>query len=114
VAAIFLLVVLAALGIVATRIGNGQQTIADLRILQSRASRAADAGREWGLARVMTSGCPLANPTLIALSQDLAGFTISVDCQTPAAGEYVITSKASSGVYGSPLFVQRIKTARYP
>jgi MSHA biogenesis protein MshP len=114
VTAVFLLVVLAVLGVAATRIGNGQQAMTDLRILQSRAAHAADAGLEWGIVRIGASGCPVVNPTPLAFNQDLAGIAVSVRCQSFGSGQYLITSTASSGSYGKPSFVQRTKVARIP
>lgn len=108
-AAIFLLVVLSALGAYMVSVSTTQHTNAALDVQGSRAYQAARAGIEWGLWNVLdpenrnygkgsgltvltcpggteTAGsytcqysCP-APTTLPALSGTLAGFTVTVEC----------------------------------
>ena len=78
IAAIFLLVVLAALGGFMLSFSNAQQLTSAQDVQGSRAYWAAHAGLEWALASVdATSVCPGAAPTPIE------GFTIVVTCPEP-------------------------------
>lgn len=78
VAAIFLLVVLAALGGFMLTFSSTQQLTSAQDVQGSRAYWAAQAGLEWALATVdATSACPGAAPTPID------GFTVEVTCPLP-------------------------------
>ena len=79
IAAIFLLVVLAALGGFMLSFSNTQQLTSAQDVQGSRAYWAAHAGLEWALATVdATSACPGAAPTPIQ------GFIVEVTCALPS------------------------------
>jgi MSHA biogenesis protein MshP len=101
IAALFLIVVLAGLGIVAMRIGNAQQQTINLNLLGDRAVAAATSGIQFGAAGVCSP-----KTTLKPNEGALAGFTLVVTCVT-AGPQRTITSTATSGVYGSPDYVFR-------
>ncbi len=100
IAAIFLLVVLAALGAFMLTFSNTQQLTSAQDVQGSRAYWAARGGLEWGIASVLTgSACP-ASPTVLALD----GFAVSVDCASQVFAEgganrtiYRITATANQG-----------------
>jgi MSHA biogenesis protein MshP len=104
VAALFLIVVLAALGIVAMRVGNTQQQSVNLGLLGDRAVAAATTGIQYGLNRNAAGICP--NIQWLDLKEGaLDGFDVQVTCV--AGPQTTITSTATSGVYGSPDYVFR-------
>lgn len=89
VTAIFLLVVLAALGVALVSIFNSQQQAILLDEQGARAQQAARAGIEWGLFQRLSAnggGCASGSTTTVALGGDvLDKFTVSVSC-TQVAG----------------------------
>ena len=113
VAAIFLLVVLAALGAFMVTFSNTQHLTSAQDVQGSRAYWAARAGLEWGIASASTV-CP-ATPT--TLTVDL--FTVVITCTAQAyaeAGATInmlhFTSRAStSAAVGSVGFVERSLSA---
>jgi MSHA biogenesis protein MshP len=83
VSAIFILVVLAALGAFILSISTSQQIGSALDVQGARAYHAARTGIEWGLYRQLRDGsCPGAgSPTSFApTATTLSGFTITVTC----------------------------------
>jgi len=114
IAAIFLLVVLAALGTFAMRINLGQQHDARLELQQLRAQAALDAGIEYAAARLLASGANnCAN--LASLANLLGGFSVTFNnCQYVqetingvAVHVHSVDIVTSSGAYGTPDFVFR-------
>lgn len=113
IAAIFLVVVLAALGGFMLTFSNTQQLTSAQDVQGSRAYWAARAGLEWGIASATTT-CP-ASPTTLTVDT----FTVLITCalQTyPEAGATVnilqFTSVASSaGAVGSVGFIERSVSA---
>ena len=84
IAAIFLVVVLAALGAFMLSLSNSQQVTSAQDTLGTRAYWAANAGLEWAVA-AGPGVCPAANTTLIALAAGVGpalieGFTITIKC----------------------------------
>jgi MSHA biogenesis protein MshP len=129
IAAIFLVVILAALGAFMLTFSNTQQLTAAQDLQGSRASWAARAGLEWGVASVAscatfpetpeTSKKALPGATATPATFD-GGFTVAVGCTdrvytegstAPNIHIYTITSKASSGTIGSIGYVERSMTA---
>lgn len=118
VSAIFLLVVIAALGTFAVTLSTSQQQSAALDVLGSRAYQAARAGIEWGAYQVLVnSACP--NQALAGLPNTLSGFTVNVAC-TPypvyneagnAVNMYQLSSTAFQGTPNTPNYVERNLTA---
>jgi MSHA biogenesis protein MshP len=124
IAAIFLVVILAALGAYMLTFSNTQQFTATQDVQGSRAYWAARAGLEWGIGSVAASGasppaCP-ASTTTLATTFD-GGFTVVVTCghsdyseasATPNRFIYQIPSIATSaGAVGSINYTQRSLTA---
>ncbi|HEY6772975.1 MAG TPA: PilX N-terminal domain-containing pilus assembly protein [Oxalicibacterium sp.] len=89
VSAIFLLIVLAALGVAMVTISTTQHQSSSLDIEGVRAYQAAKAGIEWGVyqqLRGSSGSCPT--------SFQISGFTVVVTCIPGEEGTAVITSKA--------------------
>jgi len=115
VSAIFLLVVIAALGTFAVTLSTTQQQSAALDVLGARAYQASRAGIEWGAYQVLQVGvCPA--PTTLAAMPALAGFTVTVTCTPYVFDEagtpvnmYQLTSTAQ-GTSPSPNYVERQMT----
>ena len=115
IAAIFLIVVLAALGMFAVRISATQQQTTNFAILEARAAAAAQAGIEFGANRALATPSSCVGASTLNLSEAaLAGFTVKVTCVgTPHVAvpktyhSYVLNSTATKGVYGKPDFVSR-------
>ena len=129
VAAIFLLVVLAALGAFMVTFSTVQHTTSAQDLQGVRAYQAARAGTEWGAYQILRNpgaGFALAcqpgptSPVLPALAPTLANFTVTVACtatqydegsRTAAGGNplwvYRVTSTATSGVVGQTGYIER-------
>lgn len=116
VAAVFLIVVLAAVGAFAVQVAMSDSQGGNLEVLETGTQAAADAGIGYaaGLALGAAGTCR-ANSTL-RLTQGL-GFTIQLGCirtqhvigpKTYYA--YALTAAASSGTYGRPDYVARTAT----
>ena len=101
VSAIFILVVLAALGAFVLNVATSQQAGSALDVLGVRAYQAARAGLEWGLYRVQstaaynfgytstdpnTRACPASPSSFVPAAPTLAGFTVTVTCTATADG----------------------------
>jgi MSHA biogenesis protein MshP len=115
ISAIFLLVVIAALGTFAVTLSTTQQQSAALDVMGARAYQAARAGIEWGAYQVLRNGGACAPVTpLPVLSGTLSGFGVSVACTpTPTIENavpvtlYLLTSTAQQGAVGTPNYVER-------
>ena len=120
VTAIFLLVVLSALGAMMLTFFTAQQQSSGLDVMGTRAYHAARAGVEWGAYQVLQAGNCVASSTL-PLGGTLAPFNVTVTCQAQAYSEaaatvtvYRLTSTAKSG--GSPGqadYVERVIDATF-
>lgn len=123
VAAIFLVVILAAMGGFMLTFSNTQQLTAAQDLQGTRALWAARAGLEWGVASVAScasfpeaskKALPEASATPATFD---GGFTVAVGCTDRAYTEgstihiYTITSTASTGPVGSIGYVERSMTA---
>jgi MSHA biogenesis protein MshP len=114
VAVLFLIVVVAALGAFAVRIGAGQQQTVNLALLGARALSAANSGIEFGANRAFSGGCASATSTTLNLTgAGLNGFTVDVSCvptlhaTVDNTTTYRVTATAYSGTYGQPDYVSR-------
>lgn len=131
VSAIFLLVVIAALGTFAVTLSTTQHQSAALDVMGARAYQAARAGIEWGVYQVVnnpTAACTTGaggqpNPvSMPAAPSTLAAFTVDVNCRkyppVPEAANNNVTMyriiSTASGVagaqVGSPNYVERQMT----
>jgi MSHA biogenesis protein MshP len=111
VSAIFILVVLAALGAFVVNISTNQQIGSALDVQGVRAYQAAKAGIEWGVYRTQatyappdpnTRVCPAATTSFTPSAPTLSGFTVTVTCTATTDGAnngptvYTLTSTACS------------------
>jgi MSHA biogenesis protein MshP len=134
VTAIFLIVVLALLGVFIVSVTGLQQSSQQVDLQGVRAYQAARAGIEWAAFQVLdpnntqnaadcTSGpgstpimpaCPASPTTLSALAGSLGPFAVTVTCAATATTEgnrqirvFAITSTATTGTAGIPGYVNR-------
>jgi MSHA biogenesis protein MshP len=113
-AALFVILVLAALGAFAVRISVSQQQTAAFDLLNARAQSAADGGIEYGANRALkAASCP-GSTTFNLAAAGLAGFRVTVTCAVSlhtigytSYSAYLLSSTAQQGTYGSADFVQR-------
>ena len=118
--ALFVLVVLAALGAFAVRINMAQQHVASLDLQELRAQAALNAGIEYAAARLLSA--PGDNCGALApLPNLVGGFTVSfvfVGATPPCSwisyqvngvtvNVYTVNLESSAGAYGTPEFVAR-------
>jgi MSHA biogenesis protein MshP len=80
VTAIFLLVVLAGLGVAAVRIFTAQQSSSTLDVEGARAYQAARAGIEWGLYQRLRNNACVSQSFALPADSTLRRFTVSVTC----------------------------------
>lgn len=130
VSAIFLLVVLGALGAFMVTLSTVQNVTSTQDLQGIRAYQAARAGIEWGAYQVLAPEntnppagqaqyvCPVSGTTLAGLGGALAGYSVQVLCvKTPydeggnQIGVYQLTSTATLGTVGSSNYVARQLTA---
>jgi MSHA biogenesis protein MshP len=112
-AAMFLIVVVATLGIFAVRLQANQQQVGTLQLLQYRANAAAHAGLEYWSTRIASD--PGIACSTVSINFDsypgLRDFTVTAGCVAINAGTgnvYIVTADARSGApFGSPDFVRR-------
>lgn len=109
--ALFLLVVLAALGIVAVRLAGVQHQTVVLAMQSGRAYAAARSGVDWSAYQALVNGS-CASSTLTLTEAGLAGFSVDTSCSSTTHSEgpntvrvYVIDVFAWSGLYGTPDYV---------
>lgn len=117
--ALFLVVVLAALALVAIRVGTGQQNAVMMGLLQARALAAARTGVEWGAYHALNGSCA-ASTTLNLTEAALNGFAVVVSCGSTAfangaatSNAYTIKSTATFGTYGQPGYVRRVFSSTF-
>jgi MSHA biogenesis protein MshP len=112
IAAVFLIVVLAALGTFAARMAVTQQETVNLALLEAQAQAAANSGIEYGANRALRwSLCPASTPLTLA-GAGLAGFAVVVQCNLTVHApsgktSYALISTATRGTYGRADFVSR-------
>lgn len=106
--AIFVLVVLAALGAYMVTISGVQSRTPLFGLQGQRAYHAARSGLDWGIARSISTGSCAAGDFTVE------GFTITVACQSDSFNEsgtpynvYRLSSFARQGTYGSADYVSR-------
>ncbi|WP_435627490.1 pilus assembly PilX family protein [Candidatus Ferrigenium straubiae] len=128
VTAIFLLVVIAALGVFAVTLSTTQQQSAALDVMGTRAYHAARAGIEWGAYQVLPNSAVAggfaatcrggaASQVIAPLPNTLAGFNVNVQCVSSPHSEasatvtiYQLTSTATQGAVAMPDYVERQMT----
>ncbi len=122
VAALFLLVVLAALGAFIVTISGVQQVTPVFAVQGARAYHAARSGIEWAVHQALNTplGTMCGNPGPITTGPfavsgpGLNGFQVTVNCSytqhkegAPTFEVFAITSTATFGTFGSPDFFSR-------
>jgi MSHA biogenesis protein MshP len=118
VGALFVLVILAALGAFAVRMNMTQQHATDLELQEQRAQAALHAGIEYAAARLLGGGnCA----SLAPLPNLPGGFNVTFDPNcgpTPhqvnanTINVFTVTVTATLGAYGTPDFVSRTVSVR--
>ncbi len=106
--AIFILVVLALLGVAITRLISVQSSTNLLAVQGGRAYQAARSGLEWGAARARVGAVCDGTMTI-------HDFSVTVSCAAQSFSEgaigpypiFTISAKAIYGSYGSPDYVSR-------
>jgi MSHA biogenesis protein MshP len=119
VSAIFLLVVLAGLGVYAVRINTMQQQTVTASLRGAQAFHAARAGIAWGAYRSFDADTCVSG-TLNLTEGAASGFTVSVTCTQSSHTEgtttmivFVLEARAESGAYGGPDYVSRRLQAKF-
>ncbi|HET7131705.1 MAG TPA: pilus assembly protein MshP [Gammaproteobacteria bacterium] len=113
VAAVFLLVVLAALGAYAVRLTVFQSQTVTSGLRAAQAYQAARSGAAWAAYRAVNGG--VCGPGTLALTEGgTAGFTVAVSCTqlsyvegTTTYRVFVIDVRATAGAFGSADYVSR-------
>jgi len=117
IAAIFVVVILGAIGGFIVAVSTAQKATTATTLKATRAYQAARSGIEWGIYRAVIDGVCVAGPTSVDVSgasglgafnavQIACGVTVHQEGATPIS-VYVITSTASSGVFGETYYVSR-------
>jgi MSHA biogenesis protein MshP len=116
--ALFLIVVIGLLAVVAVRVTTAQQQTVSLALQQARALAAARAGIDWAAYNALNGSC--AGGTLSLPQASLAGYSIVVTCAATAYTDgsgsyysYLINATASYGTYGTPDYVKRSVRATF-
>lgn len=110
IAAIFLIVVVAALGVFAARLSTSQSHATRLQLLQARAEAAATTGLEFASNRARAGAC--GDAQFVVDSFSIAVTCTQIPASPAAAIAFELESTAFSGNYGQPDFVQRKATRR--
>jgi len=127
-APIFLLVVIAALGVYVATVSSVGQFTSVFSLRGSQAYFAARAGLEWAFDRLANAGgaglgCGGAPVTFSLAGGAAAGYSVTVSCSSQVIAEgaasytaYAFTARASSGTPGTPGYVARtlVATAIWP
>jgi MSHA biogenesis protein MshP len=113
VSAVFLLVVLAGLGVYAVRLNTLQQQTVTAGLRAAQAFQAARAGVAWGAYRALNAGV-CATDTLSLTEGAATGFRVTVQCTQSTHTEgsstvrvLVFDVRAEAGAYGGPDYVSR-------
>lgn len=113
VSAVFLLVVLAGLGVYAVRLNTLQQQTVTGGLRAAQALQAARTGASWGAYRAIATGA-CAGGTLNLTEGATAGFRVTVQCAerthlegTSTVRVFVFDVRAEAGAYGGPDYVSR-------
>lgn len=122
IAALFLMIVIAALSVYALRIAEAQQQTVNLELRQYRAFAAAQSALEFATYQAYAGGACVANMQLTFQSgAGLANETADVDCLAgthayngvpPSPNVFDLSARVSLGAYGSADFVQRTLSKR--
>jgi MSHA biogenesis protein MshP len=116
--ALFLIVVVGLLAVIAVRVTTAQQETVTLGLQQARALAAARAGIDWAAYSALNGSC--VGGTLTLPGASLAGYTVVVTCVSTAftdgSGSYSsfsIGATATFGNYGTADFSRRVVRATF-
>ncbi len=112
--ALFLIIVLASIGVIAVRMSVvGSQTVV-LAMQGSRADAAARSGVEWAVYEAVVNNSCAASTSLSLTEGGLNGFTVNVSCSSASFTEgqdtvtvYTVEAFAFTGAYGQPDYISR-------
>lgn len=114
ISAIFLIVVLAALGAFMVTFSTTQHITSAQDVQGSRAYHAARVGIEWGAYQALIGGAGCPPSTTLSPAGTLAGISVAVSCSVFSTTEsgtavtvYQIVATASQGTVGSPTYSER-------
>lgn len=110
VTAIFVLVVLAALGVFMLTLSGTHQATPRQSLLAARVYYGAKAGLDWGIQQAIAAGSCAASTPINLTGNGLSGVTATVTCASTAhtgGTVYRITSTAVSGTFGALDYSQR-------
>jgi len=114
--ALFVLVVVAALGAFAVRINMTQQHDADLDLQQLRAEAGLNSGVEYAATRLLAPGANCGNLANLNVGGYAVTFNACARVQyvvnSATVNVYTVTLTSSRGVYGTPEFLARTATVR--
>jgi MSHA biogenesis protein MshP len=110
--AIFLIVVLAGLGLAVMNLSNVEHDTTSKSLLSAKVYYGAKAGLDWGIQQAVAAGWDCSSNGSFTLSAGaFSGVSVVVSCSrgTHGAGNLVwyITSKATTGSLGSPGYAER-------
>lgn len=112
--AIFLIVVIAALGVFMVTLSGTQHFTTLLSLKGAQAYNASRAGLEWGVYQALVVGSCAGSTPLTLTHGGVSGFSVTVTCSSSThteAGDtfniYAITAFASSGTLGQADYVSR-------
>lgn len=107
--ALFLVAVLAAVGIAMSRLSNVEHDTRTKSVLSARVYYGAKAGLEWGIQQAITANSCVGGAP--ALGAALTGVTVTVACARTIHGAgnftYYITSNAKTGTLGTGTYAER-------
>jgi MSHA biogenesis protein MshP len=116
IAALFVLIVLAGIGVFALRANVAQRNATDLELSIARADSALHSGVEYAAARLSPPNACAALPPILNLPD---GFTVAFTCAPQAytvngvtVNVFTVDVTAVQGAYGAPGFVSRSTRAR--
>ena len=111
--ALFLIVVLATLGVIAVRMSVVQSQTVVLAMQSARAYAAAQSGIEWAAFQALENGS-CGSSTLSLTEGGLNGFSVNVTCSSTSHSEaqatinvFTVEAFAWSGAFGQPDYVSR-------
>jgi MSHA biogenesis protein MshP len=113
ISALFLVIVLVALGAAMVTMSNVEHDTGTKSVVQARAYYGARAGLDWAIQQaVAADACAAIPPTTFSLTQGaLSGIAVEVTCvrSTHGAGNFVfyLTSTARSGAVGEQYYAER-------
>ena len=107
VAAIFLVVILAALGAFAVTLSGVQHATNSQTVIASRVYYGAKAGLEWGIQQAIAATACTGTSTFTPAGTGFSGVSVTVTCAQQAPNVFYLVSTASYGALGAPEFAQR-------